>query len=71
MRRVGRPDYGLLYDTFHANIEEKDPVGVIGPNLGAINHVHLSENDRGTPGKGHVPFLETFARSSRAATTAG
>ncbi|HEY0409877.1 MAG TPA: sugar phosphate isomerase/epimerase, partial [Candidatus Dormibacteraeota bacterium] len=54
VRRVGRPGYGLLYDTFHANIEEKDPVGVIAPNLGAINHVHLSENDRGTPGKGHV-----------------
>jgi D-psicose/D-tagatose/L-ribulose 3-epimerase len=60
VRRVNRPNYGLLYDTFHANIEEKDPIGVIGPNLRHINHVHVSENDRGTPGKGHVPFLETF-----------
>ena len=65
VRRVGRPGYGLLYDTFHANIEEKDPVGVIAPNLGAINHVHLSENDRGTPGKGHVPFLETLRAFKR------
>ena len=31
VRRVDRPNYGLLYDTFHANIEEKDPVGVIAP----------------------------------------
>ena len=60
VRRVGADNYGLLYDTFHANIEEKDPVGVIAPNIDAINHVHLSENDRGTPGKGHVPFAETF-----------
>lgn len=58
---VGADNYGLLYDTFHANIEEKDPVGVIAPNLSAINHVHLSENDRGTPGKGHVPWEPTLA----------
>ena len=61
VQQVGEANYGLLYDTFHANIEEKDPVGVIAPNLGSINHVHLSENDRGTPGKGHVPWAETAA----------
>jgi D-psicose/D-tagatose/L-ribulose 3-epimerase len=60
VRRVQEPNYGLLYDTFHSNIEEKDPVGAITPNLAQINHVHLSENDRGTPGKGHVPFDETL-----------
>lgn len=60
VRRVDRPNYGLLYDTFHANIEEKDPVGVIGRYVAAINHVHVSENDRGTPGKGHVPFALIF-----------
>jgi D-psicose/D-tagatose/L-ribulose 3-epimerase len=57
---VAMPNYGLLYDTFHANIEEQDPVGVIAPNLALINHVHVSENDRGTPGKGHVPWVATF-----------
>jgi D-psicose/D-tagatose/L-ribulose 3-epimerase len=57
---VQQPNYGLLYDTFHANIEEKDPVGVIAPHIDSINHVHLSENDRGTPGKGHVPWAATF-----------
>lgn len=60
VRRVDRPNFGLLYDTFHANIEEKDPVGVIAPNIRAINHVHISENDRGTPGKGHVPIRATL-----------
>ena len=25
VRQVSEPNYGLLYDTFHANIEEKDP----------------------------------------------
>ncbi len=60
VRQVDEPNYGFLYDTFHANIEEKDPVGVIAPNLAEINHVHLSENDRGTPGKGHVPWDATL-----------
>jgi D-psicose/D-tagatose/L-ribulose 3-epimerase len=60
VRRVNEPNYGLLYDTFHANIEEKDPVGVIAPNIAQINHVHFSENDRGTPGKGHVPWPATM-----------
>jgi D-psicose/D-tagatose/L-ribulose 3-epimerase len=60
VRRVDAPNYGLLYDTFHANIEEKDPVGVIAPNVAQINHVHFSENDRGTPGKGHVPWAATI-----------
>jgi D-psicose/D-tagatose/L-ribulose 3-epimerase len=60
VRRVAEPNYGYLYDTFHSNIEEKDPVGVIAPTIKEINHVHTSENDRGTPGKGHVPWDATM-----------
>jgi len=56
VKRVDHPNFGTMYDTFHANIEEKDPVGVIGPNIDIINHVHISENDRGTPGFGHIDF---------------
>ncbi|MEP3276617.1 MAG: sugar phosphate isomerase/epimerase family protein [Stappiaceae bacterium] len=59
--KVGSDNYGLLYDTFHVNIEEKDPVGVIAPNLKAISHVHFSENDRGTPGKGNIPWEDTIS----------
>ena len=51
---VDRPNFGYLYDTFHANIEERDPVGVVAETFGAITHVHISENDRGTPGRGHI-----------------
>jgi len=58
--RVGHPHFGVMYDTFHANIEEKDPVGVAAAHAGAIRHVHISENDRGTPGRGHVPWAATF-----------
>ena len=54
VQRVNKPNYGVLFDTFHAHIEEKDPVGCIAPNIDIIKHVHISENDRGTPGRGHV-----------------
>jgi D-psicose/D-tagatose/L-ribulose 3-epimerase len=65
VKRVDEPNYGLLYDTFHTNIEEKDPVGEIGRHIHVITHVHLSENDRGTPGKGHVPWAEVFRELKR------
>ncbi len=61
VKRVDHPNFGTMYDTFHANIEEKDPVGIIAPAIQQINHVHISENDRGTPGKGHVDFPATLA----------
>jgi D-psicose/D-tagatose/L-ribulose 3-epimerase len=64
-QRVDRPNFGVLYDTFHANIEEKDPVGCIYAAGDVIRHVHISENDRGTPGKGHIDFVAT-ARALRA-----
>jgi D-psicose/D-tagatose/L-ribulose 3-epimerase len=60
VKRVNKPNYGVLFDTFHAHIEEKDPVGCIGPNIDIIKHVHISENDRGTPGRGHVDWAGTF-----------
>lgn len=56
---VDRPNYGWLYDTFHANIEERDPVGVIA--VARPTHVHISENDRGIPGRGHIDFAAVFA----------
>lgn len=59
-RAVNRPNFGLMYDAFHVNIEEEDPVGCVGQNLGLLRHVHVSENDRGTPGKGHIPFDRLF-----------
>jgi D-psicose/D-tagatose/L-ribulose 3-epimerase len=58
---VDRPNLGMLYDTFHANIEEKDPVAALRAARGRVAHFHVSENDRSTPGRGHAPWVETFA----------
>ncbi len=57
---VDHPAIKGMYDTFHANIEEKDPVAAIKAIRKHMVHVHISENDRGTPGKGHVPWDATY-----------
>lgn len=57
---VGHPNVQGMYDTFHANIEEKNPIAAVSHIAPHLSHVHVSENDRGTPGKGHVDFAATF-----------
>lgn len=63
MGRVADPAVGVLYDTFHAHIEEQDPLAALTGLLdaGQVAHVHISENDRGTPGKGQARIAETIA----------
>lgn len=61
IRRVGHPCIRAMYDTFHANIEEADPIGALTRNRAEVVHIHLSENDRGVPGRGNIPWAETFA----------
>jgi D-psicose/D-tagatose/L-ribulose 3-epimerase len=63
--RVGHPAITGMFDTFHANIEERDPAAAITRSLRRIAHVHVSENDRGTPGRGHVQWGEIFAALKR------
>ena len=60
VKEVGHPSFASMYDTFHANIEERDIPSTIKDFAGSFSHVHISENDRGTPGKGHVHWDETF-----------
>ena len=59
-RSLDHPAIKTMYDTFHANLEEKDPVGAFTRNASDVVHVHISENDRGVPGRGHIPWAETF-----------
>jgi D-psicose/D-tagatose/L-ribulose 3-epimerase len=58
---IGHPAIKAMYDTFHCNIEEQDPIAAFTDNLRHIVHVHISENDRGVPGRGNIPWKKTFA----------
>ncbi len=57
---VDHPAVKAMYDTFHSNIEEKDPIAAIKTIKRHLIHVHISENDRGTPGRGHLPLDATY-----------
>ncbi len=50
-----------MYDTFHANIEEKNIRDAVQACKDQMVHVHISENDRSTPGEGDIKWDESFA----------
>jgi len=57
---AAHPRVRAMFDTHHANIEEKSLPAAIRHIAPVLAHVHLSENDRGTPGSGHINFPETL-----------
>ena len=60
VKAVNRPGFGYLFDTFHSNIEEKNVADAIRATSKSINHVHISANDRATPGEDHVNYPAVF-----------
>ena len=60
-RAVAHPRCGMLYDTFHAHMEEKDVCAAIRGAADVLAYVHLSESDRSTPGSAQVNWEATFA----------
>lgn len=60
VKEVDHPNCRMMYDTFHANIEEKSIAGAIRSCADVCCHVHISENDRSTPGTGNVRWAENF-----------
>lgn len=58
--RVAHPAFGIMYDTFHANIEEQNQCDAIALLGDAMRVLHVSENDRGIPGRGQIDFLKVF-----------
>jgi D-psicose/D-tagatose/L-ribulose 3-epimerase len=59
VQAVNHPSVRMMYDSFHANIEEKDQAAAVASCKDQMIHVHVSENDRGVPGSGGVNW-ESF-----------
>jgi D-psicose/D-tagatose/L-ribulose 3-epimerase len=57
---IGHPQVGVLFDTFHANIEEIDVAAALRSAVPHLKHVHASENNRGIPGTGHTDWSRVF-----------
>jgi D-psicose/D-tagatose/L-ribulose 3-epimerase len=60
VQAVDQPHVRMMYDTFHANIEEKNLTAAIHAAAPWTALVHISENDRSIPGTGHVHWDESF-----------
>jgi len=56
LQMVDRPEVGLLLDTFHMNIEERNLPDALRRAGDRIFHFHACANDRGTPGRDHLPW---------------
>jgi D-psicose/D-tagatose/L-ribulose 3-epimerase len=59
VKAVDHPSLKMMYDSFHAHIEEKNQGAAIRSCASETIHVHVSENDRGVPGTGQVDW-ESF-----------
>jgi len=57
----------VLDNLFHPNIEKRDWAWAIDTFGSTISHVHIPENDRGAPGRGHIGFISIFKALRRIA----
>lgn len=58
---MGDPwNVGVLYDTFHSNIEDADMLETIQKLKGRISHVHFADSNRRLPGEGHIDFKAIY-----------
>lgn len=62
---IDHPNVGLMFDTFHAHIEEKDSVAALQLTGDRLVHVHVSESDRGTPGTGQIAWTPVMRELRR------
>ncbi len=56
VNEINHPACKIMFDTFHANIEEKSLPKAIEKLGDKLVHIQLSENDRATLGQGHIDF---------------
>jgi D-psicose/D-tagatose/L-ribulose 3-epimerase len=67
IERIGEPNVGVHFDTYHMNIEEKGFEAPIVETGRHLRYIHLSESDRGVPGTGTVDWDGVFRGLARIA----
>lgn len=67
---IGHPAAGVMADSYHMNLEERDNEQALRTIGHRLVHVQVSDNYRGCPGKGQVRW-DTFKRGVLAAQAAG
>ena len=65
VKAADHPNVRAMFDTHHSNIEEKSYASALDTIARVLAHVHISENDRGTPGDGQVLWDDAFSSLAR------
>lgn len=71
LERVGADNLFIHLDTYHMNIEEKGAGNGILACRDHLRYIHLSESDRGVPGRGTCDWDEIFATLAATRFTGG
>jgi sugar phosphate isomerase/epimerase len=64
-RRVNRPNFGLMLDTYHMWLEDEDPFAALEAAAPYVWHVHFSDTNRCAPGSADFPFGRMVATLER------
>jgi len=62
LRRIDRPNFKLMPDVFHMNIEDVTIADELTKYIRYISYIHLADSNRLAPGQGHTDFKEIFDR---------
>jgi len=58
LHEVGSSSLRILLDTYHMNIEEESFSSALQTAGDFLGHLHIGENNRMPPGRGHIPWGE-------------
>lgn len=61
VERVNHPNFGLMLDTYHLNIEDVDVYESLRQAAPYLWFVHLTDNNRHWPGSAHLDFASIVA----------
>lgn len=61
VERVNHPNFGLMLDTYHMNIEDVDIYDSLRQARPYLWFVHLTDNNRRWPGSAHLDFARMIA----------
>ncbi len=66
VKKVNRPNFKLMPDVFHMNIEDRTIGGELEKHIADIAYIHLADSNRHAPGWGHTDFVDIFRSLKRA-----
>jgi len=61
VRRVDRPNFGLMLDTYHMYLEDTDMIASLYEAAPFCWHLHISDSNRCYPGSGEIRFDRVIA----------